>query len=78
MVRENGIVKYKRGRKRGSGRTYIIRYIVGVKQKEIRLYEAIDTDASFHSGDRISVDITDDSISVYNNELNIGVKGKKV
>ena len=51
-----GSVRYKRGRKQKDGsRIYIIRYSTGLEDKEIRIKEEIDTDASFHSKDSIEI-----------------------
>jgi hypothetical protein len=56
ILAESGKIRYKRGRKRGSNRTYIIRYILEDKtEKEIRVLEYFDTDVSFHKGDMIHV-----------------------
>ena len=79
MVREDGIVRYKRGRfQKYEGRTYIIRYKIGQGEKEIRFREAIDTDASFHSGDKITVETIDDVVTVRNHTIGISVTGKKI
>ena len=79
MVREHGIVRYKRGRnQKYEGRTYIIRYKVGQGEKEIRFLEEIDTDVSFHSGDKITVETEGDMITVRNNTIGTSVTGKKV
>jgi len=82
MVREDGFVRYKRGRKqKDGGRIYIIRYGISKKGggvKEIRFKEKVDTDASFHSGDNITVETRDDVITVRNHTIGISVTGTKV
>jgi len=77
MPKEFGIVRSKRGRKEKYGtRVYIIRYRVGATQKEIRFRENPDTDASFHSRDRITVETSPNLITVHNTTLGISVSGK--
>ena len=79
MVREFGTVRSKSSRKqKDGGRIYKIRYKVGQQEKEIRFKEVHDTDASFHSGDKITIDTNDDFISISNNTIGISVEGTKV
>jgi hypothetical protein len=73
-----GIVKYKRGRKQKDGsRIYIIRYKpTWGSEREIRIKESKDSDASFHSGDEISVSGEYGMVTIKNNTLRTSIRGR--